>query len=104
MGCLGRVSAGHVTWVDNYSSPAWYQKAFTMMATSGHSRKVMRTVAVRVICSYEQKLRKSQLPKDDPGYAPLTAWGERRRKLKRREVGTRTPKMGTRRRVQLAGR
>ena len=31
----------------------------------------MRTVAIRGISSYEQKFRKSQLPKDDPGYAPL---------------------------------
>ena len=42
-----------------------------MMATSGHPRKFMGTVAIRGISSYEQKLRKSQLPKDDPGYAPL---------------------------------
>ena len=41
------------------------------MATSGHPRKFMGTVAIRGISSYEQKLRKSQLPKDDPGYAPL---------------------------------
>ena len=44
---------------------------FMKMKASGHSSTFMRNVAIKGIVGYENKVRRSKLSKNSPGYMPL---------------------------------
>ena len=47
------------------------ESLFVKTKTSSHSSTFMRNVAIKGIVGYENKVRRSKLPKSSPGYMPL---------------------------------
>ena len=47
------------------------ERVCTKMATSGHKDKFIKKAVIKGLDSFNEKVRRSELPKEDPGYHPL---------------------------------